>query len=238
MLVRASSTRTLGPFMRGPTNVVHTETLELCVLVEGALAVKLADWEGWHRPNEVSVIPPGVAHSCWTEAEGASEVIVHLEPAGLGALQAGIWPLPRPVVERMARALGPKEREDAVLAILDHLRAAVAMPVVRDPRLSRVIAAVREDLASPWSLPALARAAGMSTSAFRRAFTAAVGTSPVAWVIDQRVAAAEHLLRDTDRSVGENALLVGFGSPSRLTEAFARRHALTPSAWRANRARL
>jgi len=213
-------------------DAIHFDTLEMCVLTHGVLAVRLGDQEGWHRAGEVSVIPAGVVHSCWTEAEGASEIVVHLDPAGLGTFTPGVWPAPAPLVERLARALSPQERDAALLALLAYLQEAVATPLVRDPRLERVVAAVRDRLADPWSLPELARVAGMSVSAFRRAFTAAVGASPVAWVIDQRVATAARLLRHTDRSVGEIALAVGFGSPSRLTEAFARRHKVTPSVWR------
>jgi AraC-like DNA-binding protein len=232
MLVRSISSRTIGPWMQGPTDACHPDTLELSVLVRGSLAVRLARQEGWHRAGEVSVVPPGVVHSCWTEAEGASEIIIHLDPAGLGPLPAGVWPVPGPLVERLARALSPQERDGALLALLEHLQDAAAIPLVRDARLARVVSAVRERLAEPWSLPDLAKVAGMSVSAFRRTFVAAVGTSPVAWVIDQRVATAARLLRHTDRSVGEIALSVGFGSPSRLTEAFVRRYGVTPSAWR------
>jgi AraC-like DNA-binding protein len=232
VLIRSSSSRTLGPWMQGPTDACHLDTLEICVLTHGALAVRLGDQQGWHRAGEVSVVPAGVVHSCWTEAEGASEIIVHLDAAGLGAFSAGVWPAPAVLVERLARAFGPQERDAAVLALLAHLREAAAAPLVSDPRLARVVAAVRAQLTERWSLPGLARVAGMSVSAFRRAFTAAVGTSPVTWVVDQRVAAAARLLRQTERSVSEVASAVGFGSTSRLTEAFVRRHGVPPSVWR------
>ena len=79
MRVRSSSSRTLGPWLQGPVNACHTDTLELSVLTRGALAVRLGEQEGWHRAYEVSVVPPGVLHSCWTEAEGASRVPTLLE---------------------------------------------------------------------------------------------------------------------------------------------------------------
>jgi transcriptional regulator GlxA family with amidase domain len=105
--------------------------------------------------------------------------------------------------------------------------------VVSDERLRRVMEAVRGELAARWSVAGMAEVAAMSRSSFSRAFRQATGHSPGQWVLDQRVQRAEWLMRTTDQPLSEIAGLVGFGSPSRLTEAFVRRHGEPPSTWRA-----
>jgi GntR family transcriptional regulator/MocR family aminotransferase len=177
------------------------------------------------------VIPPGVVHSCWTEEEGASEVVVHVDASEAGGLQAGVWPA-SPAALGLAVAIGREAQSARLGELLAELRSGAPAPLLLDPRLTRVVTAVRERLDGAWSLETMAELAAMSVSAFRRAFTEAVGAPPVAWLLEQRLARAAALLRDTDRTVTDIAYAVGFGSTSRLSEAFSRRHGVSPSVWR------
>jgi transcriptional regulator GlxA family with amidase domain len=78
----------------------------------------------------------------------------------------------------------------------------------------------------------LARRALMSSRSFARRFRATTGTTPHAWLLSRRLAAAEALLEDSDAPVEEIARLVGFGTAAGLREQFARRRGVSPRAYR------
>jgi transcriptional regulator GlxA family with amidase domain len=78
----------------------------------------------------------------------------------------------------------------------------------------------------------LARRALMSPRSFARRFKATTGTTPHAWLLGQRLAAAEALLEESDAPVEEVARLVGFGTAAGLREQFARRRGVSPRAYR------
>ena len=78
----------------------------------------------------------------------------------------------------------------------------------------------------------LARRALMSPRSFARRFKATTGTTPHAWLLGQRLAAAEALLEESDASVEEVARLVGFGTAAGLREQFTRRRGVSPRAYR------
>src|SRR5688500_11157621 len=82
------------------------------------------------------------------------------------------------------------------------------------------------------SVDVLARRASMSPRSFARRFKATTGTTPHAWLLGRRLAAAEALLEDSDAPVEEIARLVGFGTAAGLREQFARRRGVSPRAYR------
>jgi AraC-like DNA-binding protein len=114
-------------------------------------------------------------------------------------------------------------------------RAYEARPAASAKRLLRIAAIVRrleEDPAAPVSVARLAADCGLSPSALIRAFTAAVGTTPIDYVIRQRVRLGAALLRTTGRSVTDIALGVGFGDGNYFSRQFRRVMGTTPRAYR------
>ncbi|RSM86850.1 helix-turn-helix domain-containing protein, partial [Streptomyces sp. WAC 01420] len=99
------------------------------------------------------------------------------------------------------------------------------------------LAAVREHalrhLHQPLTVADLAARAGMSPRTFARRFTAATGTTPLRWLLDQRIAAAQRLLERTDLPMPEVARRAGFGSEVTMRQHFASRLATSPRAYRA-----
>lgn len=77
----------------------------------------------------------------------------------------------------------------------------------------------------------LARQARMSTRTLARRFTEACGTSPAAWVAQQRLQRARELLEATDLPVQAVAARVGWGTAAVLRHHFARL-GTTPLAYR------
>jgi AraC family transcriptional regulator len=101
-------------------------------------------------------------------------------------------------------------------------------------RLAQVLEYIHENLGQPLSLYRLAEMAGVGPRHFERAFRQAVGMAPHAYVIEKRVAAAQHLLVGQPRlSVDDVAARVGFSSASHLAAAVRRRTGHSPREFRA-----
>jgi transcriptional regulator GlxA family with amidase domain len=107
-------------------------------------------------------------------------------------------------------------------------------PVARceDDLLGLVLDWARAHLAEDISVETLARRALMSPRSFARRFKATTGTTPHAWLLGQRLAAAEALLEESDAPVEEIARLVGFGTAAGFREQFSRRRGVSPRAYR------
>ena len=89
-----------------------------------------------------------------------------------------------------------------------------------------------ERLDQPLTVASLARHALMSERTFARRFRAETGTTPLRWLIDQRLAHARRLLERTDLGVDAVASESGFGTAAGLREPFARSVRTTPTAYR------
>jgi transcriptional regulator GlxA family with amidase domain len=106
------------------------------------------------------------------------------------------------------------------------------VPACQDDLLGTVLDWATAHLAEDISVELLARRALMSPRSFARRFKATTGTTPHAWLLGQRLAAAEELLENSDAPVEEIARLVGFGTAAGLREQFARRRGVSPRAYR------
>ncbi len=88
------------------------------------------------------------------------------------------------------------------------------------------------NLAQPLTVEELARRAMMSPRSFARRFRASAGTTPLQWVLRQRVLLAQRLLETTDRPVELIAAQCGFGSATAMRTHFRRVLATSPLAYR------
>ncbi|MER5198338.1 GlxA family transcriptional regulator [Streptomyces sp. NPDC002755] len=109
-------------------------------------------------------------------------------------------------------------------------------PTPRADRDADTLAAVRDHalrhLHEPLTVAGLAARAGMSPRSFARHFTAETGATPLRWLLDQRIAAAQKLLERTDLPMPEVARRSGFGSEVTMRQHFASRLATSPRAYR------
>jgi transcriptional regulator GlxA family with amidase domain len=99
-------------------------------------------------------------------------------------------------------------------------------------RLRELVAWIGTHLHDDLSVDALAGRVQMSPRHFARAFAAETGCTPARYVEHCRVAVAAGLLRQTRWTQERIAARSGFGSVDALQRAFARRHGVTPQAWR------
>ena len=91
-----------------------------------------------------------------------------------------------------------------------------------DPVTAGALAAMHREVARAWTVAALARLCGSSRSAFATRFRTLVGTGPIEYLQQWRIALAKDELRRGTRTVGEIALDVGFQSASAFSTAFTR----------------
>ncbi|WP_394437694.1 AraC family transcriptional regulator [Streptomyces sp. SGAir0957] len=103
---------------------------------------------------------------------------------------------------------------------------------LRDPRLAVAIQRMHADLGHSWTVAELARAAGMSRSAFAALFSERTGDTPLRYLATWRMYRAKVLLRETPLSVQEIATEVGYESGTALSRAFAKREGISPGTWR------
>jgi AraC-like DNA-binding protein len=80
--------------------------------------------------------------------------------------------------------------------------------------------AMDRDYAKPLDIPALARIAYVSEAHFIRTFRATFGETPHRYLQRRRVERAMFMLRETDRSVSEICLEVGFSSLGTFSRTF------------------
>jgi AraC-like DNA-binding protein len=78
----------------------------------------------------------------------------------------------------------------------------------------------------------MAAAAGYSRAHFTRAFKAAFGETPRAYLLTRRLERAASLLRSTDWPVNEVCWAVGLTSVGSFTTSFSRMYGMTPTQWR------
>ena len=89
-----------------------------------------------------------------------------------------------------------------------------------------------ERLDHPLDLAAMAAHARMSIRTFTRRFRSETGMSPAAWLQQQRLRRARHLLESTDLTVDQVARASGFGSPVALRQNLRQAIGVSPLAYR------
>lgn len=121
------------------------------------------------------------------------------------------------------------------ILLVEALRAAPAQEArpgllrgLADPRIAVALRLVHGDVERAWTVPELARAAGMSRSAFFDRFIRTVGVRPMEYVLSWRMALAKTLLRNGDIALEEVARRIGYGSASTFSTAFSRHVGLPP----------
>jgi AraC-like DNA-binding protein len=88
------------------------------------------------------------------------------------------------------------------------------------------------DIARPWSVDELGRAAGMSRSALAERFSRLIGMAPMHYLAHWRMQTAAQKLRNTSASLAQVAQLVGYESEAAFSRAFKKTFGSSPATWR------
>jgi AraC-like DNA-binding protein len=102
----------------------------------------------------------------------------------------------------------------------------------RNRRLLRARDAMDRSYDQPLDIAALARIAGVSEAHFIRTFRAAFGETPHRYLQRRRVERSMFLLRETDRSITDICLDVGFNSLGTYSRTFREIVGQSPLAYR------
>jgi AraC-like DNA-binding protein len=105
---------------------------------------------------------------------------------------------------------------------------------LRDPQIGRALAVLHAHPSFGWSLPSLAREAGLSRSALAERFTHLIGLPPMQYLANWRMQIATGLLARGDK-VASVALDVGYDSEAAFSRAFKKVVGEPPGEWRRHR---
>jgi transcriptional regulator GlxA family with amidase domain len=114
-------------------------------------------------------------------------------------------------------------------------QAQFAQPVNRGQTrsdLAPVLEWARHRLHQPLTVAELAHQAHLSPRTFARRFRHELGTSPLRWLVEQRVRLAQELLETTDEPVERIAGRTGFGTAVNLRQHFRRITSVSPQTYR------
>jgi AraC family transcriptional regulator len=239
LVMSFDGTRTHRTRMDGITDNTPSHPGEVCLIPEG-LDVDLA-WEN-HAPVQTSVM---VEFDATLFRTYVPELVTgrflggHVVPANFAARPAlsGLMRVLAREVDRSA-ARG-RLFADAAIRLLALELADTAWTVKHaaraerpvgpgDARIARAIDYAEAMFASDISVADLAAVAGLSPSQFTRAFRAATGRTPYAFVLDRRLSHAVRMLATTDVPVAVVAVDSGFVDQAHLTRMLRARYGRTP----------
>ncbi|WP_052852948.1 GlxA family transcriptional regulator [Streptomyces avicenniae] len=148
----------------------------------------------------------------------ALDLCLHLVRRDLGAH----------VANQLARRLVlPVHRPGGQAQFIDQ-----SVPASDDEGLAPVLDWARARLDQPLTIEDMARRAMMSRRTFYRRLQQATGTTPLRWLLGQRLARAQSLLESTDLPVERIARLSGLGTVNNLRHHFLKQLGVSPSGYR------
>ncbi|MEV0150253.1 MULTISPECIES: helix-turn-helix domain-containing protein [unclassified Nonomuraea] len=108
----------------------------------------------------------------------------------------------------------------------------LSVPVTDDAGLEPVLEWARARLDQPLTVEDLARRAAMSPRTFYRRLRAVTGTTPLRWLLNQRIGLAQSLLESTDLPIERVGELSGLGTANNLRHHFLRQVGVSPGDYR------
>jgi transcriptional regulator GlxA family with amidase domain len=183
----------------------------------------------------------------WAQAEQLAELFpqVEVDPAALyvdegdvmtaAGLSAGIDLGLHIVRKDFGAAVGERAARRMVAA--PHREGGQAQFIKRPPRgeagsLEATQRWALERLSEPINVAALARHAGVSRRTLARRFHEEADTTPIRWLVAQRLLEVRRLLEETDLPIEEVTRRAGFGSTPALRQHFRRAMGTNPTSYR------
>lgn len=121
----------------------------------------------------------------------------------------------------------PPQREGGQAQFIVHQE-----PAGSDGSLQPTMRWMQDRLEEPLTLADIARHGAMSARTLNRRFREQTGTTPLQWLLTQRVRHAQQLLETSTLPVEEVARHCGFGTAVNLRQHFTRRVEMSPQAYR------
>lgn len=211
----------------------------------------------WHRihSGEVLIIPPHASHLYHADS-GQPWTIwwMHVTGADVGDLLDAIALQPEQptgpiadsgrVVGLIERVVDALEQDETISSLIKASAAAWdllgSLAAERDSRGAGDIEPInwaqdylRQNLATPIVVPALARRAGLSPSHFSARFRASTGYSVIEYLKRLRMARARQLLITSDHNIADIGSIVGYSDPFYFSRHFKVVNGVNPTQYRA-----
>jgi AraC-like DNA-binding protein len=197
------------------------------------------------RPNSVGPGSTVLINGLYSVRSGATgRLLAALPPVVVVPAQQGTCPVsPEAFEDALSPAPGRQVLLDRMLDLMltTALRTWFTRPGAplpawygahRDPVVGHALRLLDIELAHPWTVASLAAATGVSRAALARRFTGLVGSPPMTYLREQRIARAADLLREPGTTIGAIAAQVGFSSAFALSTAFKNVRGTSPSEYR------
>ncbi|WP_103532862.1 GlxA family transcriptional regulator [Streptomyces sp. SM11] len=125
------------------------------------------------------------------------------------------------------RLVHPAHRDGGQRQFVEH-----SVPQAADASLGPLLEWATEHLADGLDVAALAARAAVSPATLHRRFRAQLGTTPLAWLTEQRVTLARRLMERGEERLDVIARASGLGTATSLRTQLRRRTGLTPTEYR------
>ncbi len=188
--------------------------------------------------GQIYVTAPGTPHAHVADGPGSTAWLLWSPGMDLDPQEGGAWIINQggPGIAAAIQGLlvGQRSGETVVMEAWARLIAGRARACLLDPdpRLARLWQAILEDLAAPWDLGRLAKAAGVCGEQLRRLSHHQHGASPKDLLTRVRMHRAATRLLDPAADLASVARSVGFSNQFNFSTAFKRILGISPSAWR------
>ena len=183
-------------------------------------AVHLTSMGSDHDDDDISTIPPSLYFENDNLRATLKKLRGVLDGSGINA-PAYVETLGLLLLWELRQATDPK-----------HSRPNPVRGGLTPRQLRRVKEFIDAQISNGITISALADVAGLSRFHFVRAFKHSVGLPPYQYVLSKRISRARELLSDSDLSLGNVALAVGFSDVSQLDRLFRKFTGVTPTAFR------
>lgn len=179
----------------------------------------------------------------WVHFEGNAAAVL-VEEIAPGGVMESVFGLDEHLLGRFMELVGHYPPGNAaarllvncllwgLLGLMAHRRTAPATADGSIPLMQKLQAYVQRRLAEPIQAEELAETAGVSLRQLNRLFHRLFGTSPMEYVIRQRLMRAAEMLEQTQMPVKQIAASVGIEDPYYFSRLFTRHLHATPTEWR------
>jgi AraC-like DNA-binding protein len=103
---------------------------------------------------------------------------------------------------------------------------------LREPHVAKALALLHGDITRRWTVDDLGREVGLSRSALADRFIRLIGVPPMHYLAGWRMQVATQKLRDTNASLAQIAVDVGYDSDAAFSRAFKKAFGKSPATWR------
>ncbi|EJN07852.1 AraC family transcriptional regulator [Herbaspirillum sp. YR522] len=123
---------------------------------------------------------------------------------------------------------------EALRSSSNAVRSPGLLRALADSRLAHAIRRIHERPQEPWTVALMAKESALSRSAFFERFSAALGVTPMQYLLSWRMALASNRLA-RGQAIAEVAAQVGYSSASTFTVAFTRHAGMPPGQYSRSR---